>query len=94
MNSDINGQQVPGGWEQSATHLVAQWAKERRVFTTEDITAHLGFPDDSHLPNGRNNRIGRLMGRLAPLYRLRVVARTPSRNPQSHGRTIAQWQAK
>jgi hypothetical protein len=87
---------TPGGtpWETQAAHLIAEWAKERRVFTTEDLTDALGFPDGSHHPNGANNRIGRLMGRLAPLYRLRAVSRTPSRNPQSHGRTIAQWQAK
>jgi len=86
-----NPQPVAGAWEQQAKHLVAQWAQERRTFTTEDLTDALGFPDGAHHPNGANNRIGRLMGQLVPKYGLRIVARTPSRNPQSHGRTIPQW---
>ena len=81
-------------WERKAKKVI--WAKARSGdrFTSEDITEVIGFPDTTHRPNGRNNRIGALISSVARDYRITIVDEAKARNPQSNGRTIKVWQGK
>lgn len=81
-------------WERQAKKLI--WAKARSgvEFTSEDITDVIGFPDTTHRPNGRNNRVGSLISSVARDYRITIVNERKARNPQSNGRTIKVWQGR
>lgn len=78
-------------WEREAKKLVWKFAREGFAFTSEDVTDQIGFPDVTHHPNGRNNRIGALIQSLAKSYRLRRVDLVKARNKQSNGRALTVW---
>ena len=78
-------------WEREAKKLIWSLARAGTQFTSEDITNQIGFPDVTHKPNGRNNRVGALISSVARDYRIRIVDETKARNPQSNGRTIKVW---
>ena len=78
-------------WEREAKRLIWKLAREGTCFTSEDITNQIGFPDITHKPNGRNNRVGALISSVARDYRIRIVDEAKARNPQSNGRTIKVW---
>ena len=81
-------------WERQAKRLIWTKARSGDRFTSEDITDVIGFPDTTHRPNGRNNRIGALISSVARDYRITIVDEAKARNPQSNGRTIKVWQGK
>lgn len=81
-------------WERAAKRIVWQKARSGARFTTEDITDEIGFPDSTHRPNGRNNRVGALISSVARDYRIAIVDEQKARNPQSNGRTIKVWIGK
>jgi hypothetical protein len=81
-------------WEREAKRLIWTLARNGDRFTTEDITDKIGFPDQTHRPNGRNNRVGALISSVARDYRLAQVDERKARNPQSNGRTIKVWQGR
>lgn len=78
-------------WEREAKKLIWALARAGTEFTSEDLTNQIGFPDTTHRPNGRNNRVGALISSVARDYRIRIVNETKARNPQSNGRTIKVW---
>lgn len=78
-------------WERAAKHLIWQLARSGQPFTSEDITAEIGFPDQFNQPNGRNNRIGTLLNSVAKSYGLRRVDMRAAKNPQAHGRLLTVW---
>lgn len=84
----------PAEWERQAKRLIWDMARSGNRFTTEDITDRIGFPDTTHRPNGRNNRIGTLISSMAKNYRLTIVDEAKARNAQSNGRTIKVWIGK
>ena len=81
-------------WERAAKHTIWELARSGRPFTSEDITAEIGFPDQFNQPNGKNNRIGTLLNQVAKSYGMRRVDMQPARNPQSHGRLLTVWQGR
>ena len=81
-------------WERQAKKIIWGLARAGTQFTTEDITDQIGFPDQTHRPNGRNNRVGSLISSVARDYRITIVNERKARNPQSNGRTIKVWQGK
>lgn len=78
-------------WEREAKRLIWTLARNGERFTTEDITDKIGFPDVTHRPNGRNNRVGALISSVARDYRIVTIDETKARNPQSNGRTLKVW---
>jgi len=81
-------------WERRAKSLIWKMARAGNRFSSEDITDQIGFPDTTHRPNGRNNRIGALISSVARDYRIVIVDEGKARNPQSNGRTLKIWQGK
>ena len=82
----------PDDWEQSAKHALYELAHSGRPFTSEDLTAMVGFPGTS-TANG-NNKVGLFIQRQARTFRLRRVDMVAARNPQSHGRLLTAWMGR
>lgn len=81
-------------WERRAKRIIWTMARNGNRFTTEDVTDQIGFPDQTHRPNGRNNRVGALISSIARDYRIVIVDETKARNPQSNGRTLKVWMGR
>lgn len=81
-------------WERAARHTIWEFARSGQPFTSEDVTARIGFPDETHAPNGRNNRIGTMIQSLAKQYGYRQVDERMATNLRSNGRTIKVWQGR
>lgn len=60
------------------------------TFTSEDVTAAVGFPAGQNGMN-RNNAVGGWIQRLAHKDKIHRVSDTSSSNPQGHGATIGLW---
>ena len=85
----------PDEWERAAKHAIWQAARTGQPFTSEDITAMVGFPDHlGHRANGPNNRIGLLLNKVAKSYGLRRIDMKAAKNPQAHGRLLTVWQGR
>ena len=78
-----------GNWHAQAVNALAELAASGLPFTSEDLTARVGFPAE-HAAN-RNNRVGLLIQTHARRLGLRRIAMVKARNPQSNGRLIQQW---
>ena len=81
-------------WERAAKRVIWTMARAGNRFTTEDVTDQIGFPDQTHRPNGRNNRVGALISSIARDYRIVIVDEAKARNPQSNGRTLKVWMGR
>jgi len=85
----------PTEWERAAKHVIWELARSRQPFTSEDVTAKIGFPDTyGHRANGPNNRIGLLLNKVAKQYGMKGIDRKPATNPQAHGRLLTVWQGR
>ena len=79
-------------WERRAYHALIELAAEGHAFTSEDLTARAGFPNQ-HLQNA-NNRVGLLIQRHAARLNLRRVRFERAKDPRSNGRQISVWMVK
>jgi hypothetical protein len=66
--------------------MVIDFRDLRRNFTSEDVTARIGFPPGTH-----PNAIGALTRSMAMRYGARKVGRTKAQRSNQHATEIAVW---
>lgn len=80
------------GYETLAKLTLLGLAAEGKPFTADALTNLIGFPDDDHTPNAKNNLIGTLFCCASRDGIIRPLGFTASRRPQRHGNLIRVWQ--
>ena len=73
-------------YRQSFANVVRDFRSQRLDFTSEDITARIGFPPDTH-----PNAIGALTRSTAMRFGAKKVGRVKAQRSNQHATEIALW---
>lgn len=78
-------------WKHDAEVEIRRRADLGEPFSADDVIEAVGYPDESHEPNAKNNSIGSLFQAASKAGKIEMVGTTQSKQKHRKGGLIRVW---